>query len=80
MAASKSTNQYPRNVLRRIVKAHSGCNISKNADILIYLDYALFLEQLVKEAGIDAKVSGEKQITARNVKKAKDTVLKKFRA
>ncbi|KAF3095508.1 hypothetical protein TWF569_011596 [Orbilia oligospora] len=45
MAASKSTNQYPRNVLRRIVKAHSGCNISKNADILIYLDYALFLEQ-----------------------------------
>ncbi|KAK6361686.1 hypothetical protein TWF730_005400 [Orbilia blumenaviensis] len=80
MAASKSTNQYPRNTLRRIIKAHAGCKISKNADILIYLDYALFLEQLVKEARIDAKATGEKQITARNVKKAKDTVLKKFRA
>lgn len=40
-------NAYPRSVMKRIVKAHSDRNLSKNADVLIYLDYALFLQESV---------------------------------
>ncbi|RPB15525.1 hypothetical protein P167DRAFT_603059 [Morchella conica CCBAS932] len=46
---------YPRSVLKRIVKAHSDRNVSKNVDVLIYLDYALFLQELVREAVIHAQ-------------------------
>ncbi|SPO03368.1 uncharacterized protein DNG_06051 [Cephalotrichum gorgonifer] len=35
---------YPRATVKKIVKAHSNLNISKNADILIFLDYALFMQ------------------------------------
>lgn len=33
--------------MKRIVKAHSNCGLSKNVDVLIYLDYALFLQESV---------------------------------
>lgn len=33
--------------MKRIVKAHSDRGLSKNVDVLIYLDYALFLQELV---------------------------------
>lgn len=36
---------YPRSVMKRIVKAHSDRGLSKNVDVLIYLDYALFLQE-----------------------------------
>lgn len=26
---------YPRGTVKRIVKAHAGCNVSKNADVLV---------------------------------------------
>lgn len=29
---------YPRATVKKIVKAHSGLNISKNADVLVRLD------------------------------------------
>lgn len=38
---------YPRSVMKRIVKAHSDHGLSKNVDVLIYLDYALFLQESV---------------------------------
>lgn len=33
--------------MKRIVKAHSNRGLSKNVDVLIYLDYALFLQESV---------------------------------
>ncbi|OBT67992.1 hypothetical protein VE03_01575 [Pseudogymnoascus sp. 23342-1-I1] len=61
---------YPRATLKKIVKAHSRKNVSKNADVLVFLDYALFLQTLMKEASINAKQAGDRGITAKNVKKS----------
>ncbi|KAI1851782.1 hypothetical protein JX266_003244 [Neoarthrinium moseri] len=58
---------YPRATVKKIVKAHSKCNVSKNADVLIFLDYALFMQTLVKEAAIDSKQAGRpRQIQGMN--------------
>ncbi|KAF4628179.1 hypothetical protein G7Y89_g9971 [Cudoniella acicularis] len=60
---------YPRATVKKIVKAHSKRNVTKNVDVLIFLDYALFLQTLMKEAGINAKQAGERGISAKSVKK-----------
>ncbi|CCD46372.1 hypothetical protein BofuT4_P119220.1 [Botrytis cinerea T4] len=60
---------YPRANLKKIVKAHSKRNLTKNVDVLIFLDYMLFLETLMKEAGINAKQAGERGISAKSIKK-----------
>ncbi|MCJ1377177.1 hypothetical protein MMC17_000269, partial [Xylographa soralifera] len=60
---------YPRSTIKRIIKAHSGRNVSKNADILIFLDYTLFLQHLIREASIESKQRGEKGLSARSVRK-----------
>ncbi|KAL0637676.1 hypothetical protein Q9L58_003400 [Maublancomyces gigas] len=52
MASQKA---YPRSVMKRIVKAHSDRALSKNVDVLIYLDYALFLQELLRESAIQAQ-------------------------
>ncbi|KAK3997197.1 hypothetical protein QBC43DRAFT_320379 [Cladorrhinum sp. PSN259] len=70
---------YPRATVKKIVKAHSNCNVSKNADVMIFLDYMLFMQNLVKEAGIEAKQGGERGITARSVKKVTANSLAKFK-
>ncbi|KAI6091050.1 hypothetical protein F4821DRAFT_227361 [Hypoxylon rubiginosum] len=70
---------YPRATVKKIVKAHSKCSVSKNADVMIFLDYVLFMQTLVKEAAIDAKQSGERGISARSVKKATADTLAKFK-
>ncbi|KAF9874512.1 hypothetical protein CkaCkLH20_08075 [Colletotrichum karsti] len=56
---------YPRGTVKKIVKAHSNCNLSKNVDVMVYLDYVLFMQTLVKEAAIESKKAGERGITAR---------------
>ncbi|KAK4108696.1 hypothetical protein N656DRAFT_761023 [Canariomyces notabilis] len=53
---------YPRATVKKIVKAHSNCNVSKNADIMIFLDYMLFMQTHTKQGG-------ERGITARSVRK-----------
>ncbi|TVY94029.1 Inner kinetochore subunit [Lachnellula willkommii] len=60
---------YPRATVKKIVKAHSKRNVTKNVDVLIFLDYALFLQTLMKEASINAKQAGERGISAKSVKK-----------
>ncbi|KAI5841779.1 hypothetical protein DFP73DRAFT_596376 [Morchella snyderi] len=59
---------YPRSVLKRIVKAHSDRNVSKNVDVLIYLDYALFLQELVREAAIHAQTEASVDTATKNKK------------
>ncbi|KAK4640195.1 hypothetical protein QC761_604860 [Podospora bellae-mahoneyi] len=70
---------YPRATVKKIVKAHSNCSVSKNADVMIFLDYMLFMQNLVKEASIEAKKGGERGITARSVKKVTADSLAKFK-
>ncbi|KAI0179942.1 hypothetical protein GGR52DRAFT_529088 [Hypoxylon sp. FL1284] len=70
---------YPRATVKKIVKAHSKCSVSKNADVMIFLDYVLFMQTLVKEAVIDAKQAGERGISGRSVKKATADTLAKFK-
>ncbi|CAG8316767.1 unnamed protein product [Penicillium nalgiovense] len=72
---------YPRGTVRRIVKAHSNRSVSKNADILIFLDYILFVQEcvsiypyglvhrLMREATIRSRKSGEKDVSANTVRK-----------
>ncbi|KAB5582357.1 hypothetical protein GE09DRAFT_1211008 [Coniochaeta sp. 2T2.1] len=66
---------YPRATVKKIVKAHSNCNVSKNVDVTIFLDYVL----LVKEAAIESKKAGEKGLTARSVKKVTYNTMAKFK-
>ncbi|KEZ46109.1 hypothetical protein SAPIO_CDS0962 [Scedosporium apiospermum] len=74
-----SQKSYPRGTVKKIVKAHSNLNISKNADVLIFLDYVLFMQTLVKEAAIESKQAGERGITPWSVKKATPDALAKFK-
>ncbi|KAG9229001.1 hypothetical protein BJ875DRAFT_476047 [Amylocarpus encephaloides] len=70
---------YPRGTVKKIVRAHSKRNLSKNVDVLIFLDYTLFLQTLMKEAGINAKHAGERGISAKSVKKVTELSLAKFK-
>ncbi|KAJ5619610.1 transcriptional regulator family: Histone-like TF [Penicillium lagena] len=69
---------YPRGTVKRIVKAHSNRNVSKNADILIFLDYMLFMQELMREASIRSRKTGEKNISANSVRKVTEKTLRKF--
>ncbi|CAJ2510801.1 Uu.00g064260.m01.CDS01 [Anthostomella pinea] len=81
---------YPRATVKKIVKAHSKCNVSKNVDVMvrmsfvpksqvacmtrltacnptqIFLDYMLFMQTLMKEAAIDSKQAGERNISPKS--------------
>ncbi|KAF2755620.1 hypothetical protein EJ05DRAFT_478597 [Pseudovirgaria hyperparasitica] len=70
---------YPRSTVKRIVKAHSNRNLSKNVDIMIFLDYTLFIQDLMREATIKARLSGERGISARSVRKVRENSLRKFK-
>ncbi|KAL2265267.1 hypothetical protein VTJ83DRAFT_6367 [Remersonia thermophila] len=70
---------YPRATVKKIVKAHSNRNLTKNADVMIFLDYMLFMQTLMKEAAVEAKKGGERSVTARSVKKVTADALAKFR-
>ncbi|KAK9347451.1 hypothetical protein V1522DRAFT_402105 [Lipomyces starkeyi] len=71
---------FPRSSLRRIVKKNSkNTNISKRADVLVYLDYILFIEELLKESSIEARQAGDKVLRQRHVERAAEITLRKFR-
>ncbi|KAM0264747.1 hypothetical protein ACHAQJ_000572 [Trichoderma viride] len=70
---------YPKAILKKIVKAHSGMKLKKNTDITIYLNYMMFMNTLVREAAIHAKRAGEKRLTGRSVRKATRDALAKFK-
>ncbi|KAM7193366.1 histone-fold domain-containing protein new1 [Naviculisporaceae sp. PSN 640] len=70
---------YPRGTVKKIIKAHSNCNVSKNVDVTIFLDYVLFMQTLMKEAAIESKQGGERGITARSVRKVTEKSLAKFK-
>ncbi|KAL6234280.1 hypothetical protein BDW75DRAFT_212900 [Aspergillus navahoensis] len=70
---------YPRGTVKRIVKAHANRSLSKNADILIFLDYMLFMQELMREASIQSHKAGEKNISPNSVRKVTEKTLRKFK-
>ncbi|EGD96280.1 hypothetical protein TESG_03732 [Trichophyton tonsurans CBS 112818] len=70
---------YPRATVKRIVKSHTRKALTKNADILIFLDYMLFMQELMREASIQGRKRGEKGITARSVRRVTEGALRKFK-
>ncbi|KUI53181.1 Histone-fold domain-containing protein new1 [Cytospora mali] len=70
---------YPRATVKKIAKAHSNCNVSKNVDVLMFLDYVLFMQTVLKEAAIESKQGSERGVTARSVKKVTGDALAKFK-
>ncbi|MCJ1324274.1 hypothetical protein MMC10_000936 [Thelotrema lepadinum] len=76
---ARNQKLYPRATVKRIVKAHSNKGLTKNADILIFLDYCLFMQHIMREASIHAKKSGQKGVTARNIRRVTEGSLRKFK-
>lgn len=50
---------------------------SANARDQIYLNYILFMQDLMQEAGIKAKQSGERGISAKSIKRVREGCLRK---
>ncbi|KAK7902381.1 hypothetical protein LTR67_002026 [Exophiala xenobiotica] len=77
MASGKKS--YPRATLRKILKAHSRKKVGKGVDSLVYLDYVLFIEELMQNATRKARMDGEKTIAAKDIRKATMTSLRRFK-
>ncbi|KAI5292752.1 hypothetical protein KEM52_006091 [Ascosphaera acerosa] len=69
---------YPRATVKRIVKAHTRRNLSKNADVLIFLAYMMFMQELMREAMIQSRRHRESTISARSVRRVVEATLRKF--
>ncbi|KAF1363779.1 hypothetical protein EJ07DRAFT_101605 [Lizonia empirigonia] len=67
---------YPRATLRRIVKAHAARRVGGDVDVLIYLTYTLFMQELVTEARIRAKQDGERGLSRRAVRRVAEGCLR----
>ncbi|KAI1160053.1 hypothetical protein F5B18DRAFT_655037 [Nemania serpens] len=72
---------YPRATVKKIVKAHSNCNVSKNVDVMVRLKPVRIAVSrvLVKEAAIDSKQAGERNISAKSIRKVTPDTLAKFK-
>ncbi|KAF1926518.1 uncharacterized protein M421DRAFT_6802 [Didymella exigua CBS 183.55] len=68
---------YPRATLKKIVKAHANRPLSRNVDILIYLNYMLFVQELMREAGIRAKMAGERGVSAKGIRRVREGCLRR---
>ncbi|KAI9884783.1 MAG: hypothetical protein M1823_003421 [Watsoniomyces obsoletus] len=77
--AVSSQKLYPRATVKRIVKAHSKAQVSKNVDVLIFLDYMLFMQTLLREASIQARKGGQRSISAVDVRRVTGETLRQFK-
>ncbi|RUS27719.1 hypothetical protein BC938DRAFT_482835 [Jimgerdemannia flammicorona] len=74
------TRLYTRSTIKKIVKAHQPkSQLAKNVDVMLYLDYALFLNRLAAEADIMTLNDNERVVEARHVNTALEKVLQQFK-
>jgi len=74
------TAPYPRSTLKRTLKAHSpGLNVSKNADILLYLDYVLFMQEVMRQASLKSRERGSESVSPSDVNRVAADALRKFK-
>merc|ERR1711976_727998 len=60
----KMTSKVPRATIKKIVKANEpDARMSTGADLILYLDYVLFIKRLAHEATIEAQGRGDAVIT-----------------
>ncbi|RMZ75124.1 hypothetical protein DV737_g5458, partial [Chaetothyriales sp. CBS 132003] len=77
--AKTAVQLFSRLLEGRIVKGHSEKTMTKGADALVYLDYVLFIQELMQHAERKSKENDEKTVPAREIRKATLTTLRKFR-
>ncbi|XP_072045679.1 centromere protein W-like [Amphiura filiformis] len=71
---------FPRSKLKSIVKKRqSKARLKQTADLLMFLDYMLFLRKLAMEANVIAQRDKEKVLTAAHINLVMKDVLKEFR-
>ncbi|XPS67763.1 hypothetical protein M3J09_000061 [Ascochyta lentis] len=68
---------YPRSTVKKIVKAHANRSLSRDVDVLIYLNYLLFMQDVLAEAAIKGKQSGERGVSARSVRRVGEGCLRR---
>ena len=68
---------FPKSKVKGIVKQNTKrLNIQKNVDILLFLDYMLFLKRLAQSAELKADEKKDTKITAEHIKEVRRDVLK----
>jgi hypothetical protein len=72
-------NKYPRATIRKSLKAHSLKRVTRDVDAFIYLDYVLFMTELMQAAERKAREGGEKKIAARDLRRVTMGTLRKFK-
>merc|ERR1712048_230004 len=80
-AAQMAKSRFPRATVKKIVKQHAPeFRQQKNLDLLVFLDYLLFLKDVAAVSEAQAKQAGDKVVRAAHVNKVVQVCLKRFRA
>ncbi|EXJ61074.1 hypothetical protein A1O7_05227 [Cladophialophora yegresii CBS 114405] len=64
-----NSKSYPRAKVRKIVKAHSRKHVGKTVDALVFLNFILFVEELLSNASHKARLNGERVTAAKDIRK-----------
>ncbi|EPY51841.1 hypothetical protein SPOG_05751 [Schizosaccharomyces cryophilus OY26] len=70
---------YPKSRMKRMLRQQAERPIDDSAVDLVYLDYCLFLQSLLKEANIEAERTGEKKIQPIHIQNVKRKILARYR-
>ena len=75
---------YPKSSFKRKILEHaedvaSGMRLSKEAQALIYLEYVLFMKQMVATSSQEANKENSTHIDAQHIEKASEAILRHFR-
>ncbi|XP_035668135.1 centromere protein W-like [Branchiostoma floridae] len=67
----------PRARVRAVVKRYqTNAKLSKNAELVVFLSYMLFLKRLAAASCVEAQQDRQKTVTGQHVKKVLKNVLK----
>ncbi|CCD31317.1 Inner kinetochore subunit wip1 [Schizosaccharomyces pombe] len=70
---------YPKARIRRFFRQHCQRSLESSALDLVYLDYCLFLQSLLKEANIEAAKTGERRVQPEHVRSIQRKILAQFK-
>jgi len=74
--------KFPRSTIKQLVRKYQPKEkkrVTNNADILIYLEYLLFLKQVATESRAIAIKNNEKEILPEHIAEVIPRVLRKFK-
>ncbi|OQV08786.1 hypothetical protein CLAIMM_13008 [Cladophialophora immunda] len=76
---TSTRRSYSRPTLRKILKAHSKKKVGTDVDPLVYLNYILFIDELMQTATRKARLENNKTVTAKDIRKVTITTLRRFK-